>query len=110
MAKNLNTMSVQELEALKKTLQQQNMVVGAVGGVAGIVYANRTGGGFWRYVGYYILGAMVTGTLPRLFYFIPKENEVDAMINIKKSAPNPISVDTNSTQKASFIGDSDLEL
>jgi hypothetical protein len=46
----------------------------------GLAYAYRTGGGIGRYAIYGIGNAIILGFLPRLLYFVPKENEVDALI------------------------------
>ena len=35
--------------------------IGLLGNVGGIIYANKTGGGFWRYVGYSLLGGLIVG-------------------------------------------------
>lgn len=32
-----------------------------VGSVIGVVYAKKTGGGFWRYLGYWFAGSLVLG-------------------------------------------------
>lgn len=32
-----------------------------LGNIAGIVYAKKTGGGFWRYLGFMFLGGIVVG-------------------------------------------------
>lgn len=37
--------------------------VSLLGGIGGIVYSNRTGGGFWRGVGYFILGNIALGAV-----------------------------------------------
>jgi outer membrane lipoprotein SlyB len=85
MENDLSKMSIVELEGLKKTLIQQNIMIGFAGGVAGLIYANRTGGGFWRYVGYWVVGGIAVGFIPRIAYFVPKTNKVDAMILTKKT-------------------------
>ena len=78
--KNLREMSLAELEARKMTLQTQNAMIASAGLVMGLAYAYRTGGGIGRYAIYGIGNAIVLGFLPRLIYFVPKENEVDALI------------------------------
>ena len=62
--KDLQAMSLTELEARKMTLQTQNAMIASAGFVIGLSYAYRTGGG--------------------LIYFVPKENEVDAVIADKQ--------------------------
>jgi len=37
-----------------------------LGGIAGVVYSNKTGGGFWRGVGYFLLGDIATGVVARV--------------------------------------------
>jgi hypothetical protein len=78
--KDLRNMSLTELEARKITLQTQNAMIASAGLVMGLAYAYRTGGGIGRYAIYGIGNAIVLGFLPRLLYFVPKENEVDALI------------------------------
>jgi hypothetical protein len=78
--KDLRAMSITELEARKMTLQTQNAMIASAGLVMGLAYAYRTGGGIGRYAIYGIGNAIILGFLPRLLYFVPKENEVDALI------------------------------
>ena len=49
--------------------------VSFMGGIGGVIYANRTGGGAWRYIGYFILGSLVTG-VPAQIIATPKINEI----------------------------------
>ena len=72
-------LTLEELKGKKTTLTQQNMLIGLVGAIAGVVYAKQTGGGFW------IAGSIVVGVIPRMVYFIPKSNEIDALIKDKES-------------------------
>lgn len=83
--KDLKAMSLTELEARRLTLQQQNLMIAGAGLVGGLAYAHRTGGGLLRYAVYGIGNAIVLGFLPRLFYFVPKINEVDALIIDKQT-------------------------
>jgi hypothetical protein len=57
----------------------------------GLAYAYRTGGGIGRYAIYGIGNAIILGFLPRLLYFVPKENEVDALIADKMNLTPPTS-------------------
>ena len=53
-------------------------VVGSIsflGSVGGLMYANRTGGKFWRYVGYFIVGGMVLG-VPAKIISLPFINKI----------------------------------
>jgi len=85
MAKDLKAMSITELEARKMTLQTQNAMIASAGLVMGLSYAYKTGGGLLRYAIYGIGNAIVLGFLPLLIYFVPKENEVDALIADKQN-------------------------
>lgn len=78
--RDLQSMSLSELEARKMTLQTQNAMIASAGLVLGLSYAYRTGGGVLRYAIYGLGNAIILGFLPRLIYFVPKENEVDALI------------------------------
>jgi len=80
MAKDLKSMSLAELEARKMTLRTQNAMIASAGLVAGLAMAYKQGGGLFRYAVYGLGNAIVLGFLPRLLYFVPKENEVDALI------------------------------
>lgn len=51
------------------------MSVGLIGLVAGIVYAKKTGGGFWRYVGWSFAGSIVAG-LPAQLIATPIKNKI----------------------------------
>lgn len=86
MAKDLSSMSLTELEARKMTLQTQNAMIATAGLIGGLAYAYRTGGGILRYAVYGLGNAIVLGFLPRLLYFVPKENEVDALIADKRAS------------------------
>lgn len=89
MAKDLRAMSLTELEARKMTLQTQNAMIATAGLVMGLAYAYRTGGGIGRYAIYGLGNAIILGFLPRLLYFVPKENEVDALIADKMNLTPP---------------------
>jgi uncharacterized membrane protein YeaQ/YmgE (transglycosylase-associated protein family) len=79
-SKKLNEMSLAELEARKMTLRTQNAMIATAGLVGGLAMAYKQGGGLFKYAVYGLGNAIVLGFLPRLFYFVPKENEVDALI------------------------------
>ncbi len=40
--------------------------IGLLGAIAGVIYSHKTGGGFWRGVGYWILGGVSLGTVAAL--------------------------------------------
>jgi hypothetical protein len=46
-----------------------------LGAVAGVVYSAKSGGGFWRGVGYFFLGSLVVGGVTRLAT-LPMKNKV----------------------------------
>lgn len=53
----------------KARINNINMIAGSIaliGSIGGVVYAKKTGGGFWRYVGYWIVGGLVIGVPARL--------------------------------------------
>lgn len=52
-----------EIQGKIRSLMLTNAGIGVVGTAVGFVYANRTGGGFWRYVGFGLLGGMITGAI-----------------------------------------------
>jgi len=84
--KDLKSMSLAELEARKMTLRTQNAMIASAGLVAGLAMAYKQGGGLFRYAVYGLGNAIVLGFLPRLLYFVPKENEVDALIADKQAS------------------------
>ncbi len=49
--------------------------IGTLGAISGAVYANKTGGGFWRYVGYWIVGGLVAG-IPAMLITTPFINKI----------------------------------
>ena len=72
-------------------------VIGSIsflGSVGGLIYANRTGGKFWRYVGYFIVGGMVLG-VPAKIISLPFVNKI-----IGESKDNPTSTETKEHQKS----------
>jgi len=46
-----------------------------LGGIGGVVYSNKTGGGFWRGVGYWIVGSVAVGVVGKLIA-LPFENKI----------------------------------
>lgn len=55
-----------------------------IGLVAGIIYAKKTGGGFWRYVGWSFAGSLALG-LPALLATTPAKNKILREADDKKS-------------------------
>lgn len=82
---DLATLSVIELEGKKKSLALTQMGVGSLGTIAGWVYANKTGGGFWRYVGFGIMGGAILG-MTTYFITSQKTNKIDTEIAKKQAA------------------------
>lgn len=70
-----------ELEGKKKSLALAQMGIGTLGTIGGWVYANKTGGGFWRYVGFGLAGGIALGAIG-YFTLMQKANKID--VEIKK--------------------------
>jgi len=51
------------------------MSAGLLGSIGGLIYAGRTGGGFWRYVGFWIAGGLAVG-LPAMLVATPFKNKI----------------------------------
>jgi len=49
--------------------------VALVGSIVGVIYSKRTGGGFWRGVGYWILGGLIFG-IPANLIATPFVNKI----------------------------------
>lgn len=65
-------------ESQKQRISNINTVItvsGTIGLIGGIIYAHRTGGGFWRYIGYSILGNLVF-SLPAYVISTPFKNKI----------------------------------
>jgi hypothetical protein len=56
-------MTKEELITKKKQLGLIQMGIGTLGTVGGWIYANKTGGGFWRYVGFGFMGGIALGSI-----------------------------------------------
>lgn len=78
--KQYQDMSLEELKAKQLTLVQQNYMIAGAGFVGGLAMAYKQGGGLARYAIYGFGNAIILGFLPRLFYFVPRLNEIDALI------------------------------
>jgi hypothetical protein len=81
---DLNALSVIELEGKKKSLRLAQAGIGTLGTVAGWVYANKTGGGFWRYVGFGFAGGVALGAIG-YFTLMQRVNKIDTAIKLKES-------------------------
>ena len=82
----LKDLSIIELEGKKKSLALTQAGIGGLGTVAGWIYANRTGGGFWRYVGFGFMGGAILG-MTTYFITSQKSNNINTEIE-KKQALN----------------------
>ncbi len=49
--------------------------IAVIGSIGGVIYAKKTGGGFWRYVGYWVLGGLVLG-VPAMLITTPFTNKI----------------------------------
>ena len=75
-------------------------VVGSIsflGSVGGLMYANRTGGKFWRYVGYFIVGGMVLG-VPAKIISLPFINKI-----VGETKDNEIPVETKEEEQKPLV-------
>jgi hypothetical protein len=78
-------------ESQKQRIFNINIIentVGTIGFIGGIIYANRTGGKFWRYVGYGILGGLVF-RLPAYVISTPFKNKILKESESNKTESNP---------------------
>ena len=81
---DLSNLSVTELEGKKRSLQMTQMGISSVGMVGGFIYANRTGGRFWRYVGYGLLGSIAAGSIG-YFTTMQRINKINTLLAEKKN-------------------------
>lgn len=83
--KDLKDLSLIELEGKKKSIMLKQAGVGALGTISGWIYANRTGGGFWRYLGFGFMGGAIVGVTS---YFISSQkiNDINTIIEQKKAS------------------------
>ena len=72
-------MTEQELKSKKAKLQLLQAGIGAVGTISGWVYANKTGGGFWRYLGFGFMGGIALGSIG---YFTVAPKLVDVQLQL----------------------------
>jgi hypothetical protein len=67
---------IKEIEHKLLVLLMVRAGVSGLGTIGGWVYANKTGGGFWRYVGFGIMGGIAFGTLS-FIATIPSYSKLD---------------------------------
>lgn len=80
---DLKDLSIIELEGKKKSIQIAQMGIGSIGTISGWVYANKTGGGFWRYVGFGLIGGTVA-SMVGYFTTMQRINHIDTLIKTKQ--------------------------
>ena len=73
-------------EARLTNIQYTVSSVAFIGAIGGVVYSNRTGGGFWRGVGYFFLGSIAFGTVAKLVA-LPFENKIikEGVVSIEEN-------------------------
>jgi len=78
-----NTNKIKEIEHKLLIILMVRAGISGLGTIGGWIYANRTGGGFWRYVGFGLMGGMAFGTLS-FIATIPTYSKLDAELkNLK---------------------------
>jgi hypothetical protein len=83
-------MAQQLTDVGKQKLNNITLIIGGfglLGGIGGVIYSRRTGGGFWRGVGYYFVGSLALG-LPLRLALTPAINKVmsEETINVNNTA------------------------
>ena len=73
---------LEKLTAKKNKLLLFRAGIASAGTILGFVYANKTGGGFWRYVGFGIMGTMALGSAGWLTLG-PKLIDIQVQIDIE---------------------------
>lgn len=58
-----------------RNLQAIQWSASVLGSMLGVIYAKNTGGGAWRYIGYWMLGGVVLG-LPAMLITTPFKNKI----------------------------------
>lgn len=84
-------------ENQKQRLANINYVVGSVallGSIGGVIYSHKTGGGFWRGFGYWILGGLILGT-PASLISLPFRNKILKESDLLSNNPTSKSSDNN---------------
>jgi multidrug efflux pump subunit AcrB len=59
-----------------KNIRMAASGVAMLGGVGGIFYSIKTGGGFWRGVGYFLLGSIAAGAVAAVVT-VPMINKIE---------------------------------
>lgn len=94
-------------ENQKSRLANINYVVGSVallGSIGGVIYSHKTGGGFWRGVGYWILGGLAL-SLPAKVISLPFSNKI---LKEGDASNSKTSNDLNENKKLTWIQFNDI--
>lgn len=75
------------LEAKAKQLMYISSTITLLGLIAGYVYANRTGGGLLRYLGYGFVGSMVGGLIGHVSTMSASNKLLEQAKNLEKNKP-----------------------
>ena len=88
----------------KARINNIDMITGSIallGAIGGVMYAKKTGGGFWRYVGYWIVGGLASG-IPARLVALPFKNAIlkngDTQTPKTEVSVNPISKEIKVTE------------
>jgi len=79
----LDELSETDLQTKKTQLGILRSGLGGAGTVAGWIYANKTGGGFWRYLGFGFLGGSIVGVITYLAV-MPRVAKIEGALTKKK--------------------------
>ena len=80
----LEKKSIIELQGKQKSIALIQAGISSVGTIGGWIYANRTGGGFWRYLGFGFMGGSIMG-ITAYFITAQKINKINTIIAEKKA-------------------------
>ncbi len=69
-----NALTASQIQRIAN-IQLVQSSVAVLGSIGGLIYAKKTGGGFWRYVGYWIVGGLVAG-IPAMLVATPFKNKI----------------------------------
>lgn len=79
---NLLKLNESELNGKLRQLTYIQMGISSIGTIAGWVYANKTGGGFWRYVGFGFMGGVITGSIG-YFTTVQMANKIKTELDVR---------------------------
>jgi hypothetical protein len=78
-----NQNRINELEAENAAITLKSQAIGTLGGVGGVIYANKQNKTFWGKVGYFMIGSIITGTIPQLMYASKVAANIAEINNLK---------------------------